>query len=57
MEIRRLNENDYHLVFDKDEVIFLDNEAKDNHLTIIEILSMVVGMLFISGYRNIVGKD
>lgn len=57
MKVERVSEYEYRLLFDKDECIFLENEAKDNSMTIIDMLLMLIGMLFIAGYKVIVGKD
>ena len=56
MQIKKIDINRYELFFDEVETTFLQNEARNNNLTIIEIFEMILGQLFIAGYRVIVGK-
>lgn len=57
MKIEQIDTNIYRLSFDDSEVISLQSDSKGNELTIIEMLEMVLGILFISGYAHIVGKE
>ena len=57
MKIQAVSKNSYVLTVDDKEMDFLLKEAEDNDLTIIEIFEMLLGMLFIGGYSNVVGKD
>ena len=56
MKILAIGKNKYMLEIDDRERDFLLKEAENNELTVIEILEMVMGVLFVGGYSNLVGK-
>ncbi len=47
----------YCICFDEIEIVFLENEAKENNITIPEMLTLTISRIFIGGYSNIIGKD
>lgn len=45
------------VTFDEVEKQFLTREALENDISVVEIFEMILGMLFVGGYKNVTGKD
>jgi len=57
VKVERIDENTYRFSFSDEEILYLDNESKENQITMIEMLEMVLGVLFIGGYLRMIGRE
>lgn len=45
------------VTFDDVEKQFLTREALENDISVVEIFEMILGMLFVGGYKAVTGKE
>lgn len=45
------------LAFTDEERAFIEREAKENNVTVTELIELMFGMLFIAGYKTMIGKE
>lgn len=44
------------LLFDETEIEFIKREAEANDITVSEMFELLLGILFVGGYSNIIGR-